>query len=228
MNLLTVIVPGIVQEFTELFPVSRFEHLVIVQSFFPGFHQPGGAFDAVLLLIITAIPVAVIGYLFKDQMHNIFESARAAAFFLIITGILLFLADKMKKTRRDIKNMTVIDGILSGSARAVPFLTGISRSGTTITSGIFCNLNRNAAARFSFLLSLPAVCGAVILKAGYLRQISYPGSYLYFAGFVCAALAGLLALKLFFLIIREARLKYFAYYGWFFGTFTLLVKSSLF
>lgn len=124
--------------------------------------------------------------------------------------------------------MTVIDSILIGAAQAIALLPGISRSGATITAGIFCNLNRNAAAHFSFLLSLPAVCGAMILEAGYLSQISSSELWLYFAGFVCAALAGLLSLKLFFLIIREARLKYFAYYCWIFGTFTLLVKSSLF
>lgn len=273
MNLLTVILLGIVQGLTELFPVSSSAHLVILQSFFPGFHQPGVAFDAVLhlgtliavvlyfhsdigqmiksllpgtrqrvsesadprasrrlvlLLIIGTIPVAVIGFLFRDQIHGIFESARTAAFFLIITGFLLFFSDKIKNTRRDVKDMTVIDSILIGAAQAIALLPGISRSGATITAGIFCNLNRNAAARFSFLLSLPAVCGAMILEAGYLSQISSSELWLYFAGFVCAALAGLLSLKLFFLIIREARLKYFAYYCWIFGTFTLLVKSSLF
>ena len=83
-------------------------------------------------------------------------------------------------------------------------------------------------ARFSFLLSLPAVCGAVILETRYFKQISSSEIWLYFAGFIWAALAGLVSLKLFFLVIREARLKFFAYYWWIFGLFTLLVKSSFF
>ncbi len=182
----------------------------------------------VVFLIIGTIPAAVIGLLFQDQIHAIFESARAAAVFLIITGFLLFISDKVAHASRDEKGMTLTDSILIGLAQAVALLPGISRSGATITAGIFLKLNRTAAARFSFLLSLPAICGAVILESAYLQNISSQEIWLYVAGFICAAVTGFLSLKLFFLIIREARLKYFAYYCWIFGTFTLLVKSSFF
>jgi undecaprenyl-diphosphatase len=182
----------------------------------------------ILFLIIGTIPAAFLGFLFKDCIHSIFESAQAAACFLIITGFLLFFSDKVKDTRRDEKDMNITDSILIGIAQAVALLPGISRSGATITAGIFRKLNRTAAARFSFLLSLPAVCGAVLLESRYFKQIPPSEIWLYFIGLICAALAGLVSLNLFFLVIREARLKFFAYYCWIFGIVTLLVKSSFF
>jgi undecaprenyl-diphosphatase len=273
LNLSTAAVLGIVQGLTELFPVSSSAHLVILQSFFPDFQQPGVAFDAVLhlgtlvavffyfrmdiwnifkafipqqgeavsvtndfstsrklllFIIIGTVPAAFFGLLFQDDIHKIFQSAQAAAFFLIITGFLLFFSDKVTNAHRSEKDMNIADSILIGFAQAVALLPGISRSGATITTGIFHKLNRNTAARFSFLLSLPAVCGAVILEWPFVKIIPSGEIWPYFIGFICAMLAGLLSLKLFFLIIREARLKYFAYYCWAFAIFTLLVKSPLF
>lgn len=273
MNLSTAILLGIVQGLTELFPVSSSAHLVILQSFFSDFQQPGVAFDVilhlgtllavvfyfrvdiwnmmkslipanltsipspvdaaesrklVLLLIMGTIPVVIIGLLFREKIHAAFESAQVAAFFLIITGFLLYFSDKVTDARRDEKDMNITDSILIGLAQAVALLPGISRSGATITAGIFRRLNRTEAARFSFLLSLPAICGAVILESGYLKSISPAEMLPYGAGFICAAGAGFLSLKLFFLIIRKARLKFFAFYCWIFGIFTLLVKSPFF
>jgi undecaprenyl-diphosphatase len=273
LNLSTVIILGIVQGLTELFPVSSSAHLVILQSFFPDFHQPGVAFDAilhlgtlfavvfyfradiwnmlkallpqkyqsadiagnadtvilrklVLFLIIGTIPVVFLGLLFQDYIHSVFESARAAAFFLIITGVLLFFSDKINDARREEKDMNLADSIVIGLAQAVALLPGISRSGATITAGIFRHLNRTVAARFSFLLSLPAVCGAAILESGYIKNISHQEMWLYFTGFICAALAGIISLKLFFLIIRQARLKFFAYYCWIFGILTIITINK--
>lgn len=184
--------------------------------------------NLVLYLIIGTIPAVIAGVLFIDYIHGIFASASAAAFFLIITGFLLFFSDRVKNTGRDEKDINMTDSVLIGLAQSLALLPGISRSGATITAGIFRKLNRTAAAKFSFLLSLPVVCGAVIFEARYFEQIPSAEISLYFAGAICSAITGLISLKLFFLIIREARLKFFAYYCWAFGTFTLLVKSSFF
>lgn len=269
LNTSTAALLGIVQGLTELFPVSSSAHLVILQSFFPDFKQPGVAFDVVvhlgtllavvvyfyreilniaksilpqniknsdfyisrkllLLIIIGTIPAAFFGLIFQEKIHVIFESATAAALFLIVTGFLLFFSDKVKNTAREEKDMNIADSLLIGLAQSVALLPGISRSGATITMGIFRGINRSAAARFSFLLSLPAICGAILLEAPYLMQITSADAAAYLVGFICAALAGLASLKLFFLIIRQARLKYFAYYCWAFALVTLLVKSSFF
>jgi undecaprenyl-diphosphatase len=271
LNLSTAIILGIVQGLTELFPVSSSAHLVILQSFFTDFRQPGVAFDVilhlgtlfaiafyfraeiinivrgliparllsvsspidagvsrrfVLLIVIGTIPVVIAGLLFRKTIHQTFESAQVAAFFLLITGLLLFLSDRVQNVRRETKEMTLTDSILIGIAQAFALLPGISRSGATITAAIFLKIDRTEAARFSFLLSLPAVCGAVILESGYLRYISSADILPYIAGFISAALAGFLSLKLFFLVIRKARLKYFAYYCWILGTLTLLLAGQ--
>lgn len=176
-----------------------------------------------IFLIISAIPVAFFGFFFKENIHDVFESAKTAAFFLIITGFLLFFSDKVKNANRHEKDMNLADSILIGLVQAAALLPGISRSGATITAGIFRNFNRTSAARFSFLLSLPAVTGAVILESQYFSQITYSEIWLYFVSFICSMIAGVVSLKLFFLVIREARLKFFAYYCWFFGLFTLFV-----
>ncbi len=182
----------------------------------------------VLYLLIGTIPAVILGVLFIDFLHSVFASARAAAFFLIITGFLLFFSDRVENAGRDEKDINMTDSILIGLVQSLALLPGISRSGATITAGIFRKLNRITAAKFSFLLSLPAVCGAVIFEARYFEQIPSAEIWLYFTGAICSAITGLISLKLFFLIIREARLKFFAYYCWAFGTFTLLVKSSFF
>lgn len=181
-----------------------------------------------LYLIIGTIPAVIAGVFFANYIHGIFSSASAAAFFLIITGFLLFFSDRVKNAGRDEKDINIFDSILIGLTQSIALLPGISRSGATITAGIFRKLNRTAAAKFSFLLSLPTVLGAVIFEGRYFEQISSTEIWLYVVGAVCAAVAGLISLKLFFIIIREARLKFFAYYCWVFGTFTLLVKSSFF
>jgi undecaprenyl-diphosphatase len=182
----------------------------------------------VLYLIISTIPAVILGVLFIDYIHGIFASAHAAAFFLIITGFLLFFSDRVKNAGRDEKDINIVDSVLIGLAQSFALLPGISRSGATITAGIFRKLNRTTAAKFSFLLSLPVVCGAVIFEARYFKQIPSGEVWLYFIGAICSAITGLISLKLFFLIIREANLKLFAYYCWIFGTFTLLVKFSFF
>jgi len=181
-----------------------------------------------LFLIIAIIPAVILGVLFIHYLHEVFASARAAALFLIITGFLLFFSDRVKNAGRHEKDINITDSILIGLAQSLALLPGISRSGATITTGIFLKLNRTTAAKFSFLLSLPTVCGAVIFEARYFEQIPSAEIWLYVVGAICAAIAGIISLKLFFLIIREARLKFFAYYCWLLGTFTLLVKSSFF
>lgn len=178
-----------------------------------------------LLIIVATFLTGVIGVLFKDRIERLFESVETTAVMLCITGILLFLSDRVKKAEREKSAMTLTDGIVIGLVQAVALIPGISRSGSTITFGIFRGLSRETAARFSFLLSIPAIAGAVVLKTAGMTQIS-PGDLIALgAGFLTAAVTGFLALKLLFAIITRTGLGIFAYYCWVAGAATLIFRS---
>jgi undecaprenyl-diphosphatase len=163
--------------------------------------------------------------LFKNRIERLFESVETTAFMLFITGVLLFLSDRVKKATRGKSEMNLTDGIVIGLVQAVALIPGISRSGSTITFGIFRGLERETAARFSFLLSIPAIAGAAVLKADELARIPAGDLFALGAGFISAAVTGFLALKLLFVMINRTGLSIFAYYCWFAGAATLIVRG---
>ena len=178
-----------------------------------------------LLIIVATLLTGVIGVLFKDRIERLFESVETTAVMLCITGTLLFLSDRVKKTEREKSAMTLTDGIVIGLVQAVALIPGISRSGSTITFGIFRGLSREPAARFSFLLSIPAIAGAVVLETAGMTRIPQGDLIALGAGFLAAAVTGFLALKLLFIMIKRTGLGIFACYCWFFGTATLIFRS---
>ena len=179
----------------------------------------------VLWIMIATFLTGAIGFLFKDRIERLFESVETTAFMLLITGILLFLSDRVKTNRRGKGEMNLTDGIVLGLVQAVALIPGISRSGSTITFGIFRGLERETAARFSFLLSIPAIGGAVILKSADLMRLPAGDLSVLIAGFIAAAVTGVLSLKLLFAIINKTGLSLFAYYCWFVGTSTLIIRG---
>ena len=178
-----------------------------------------------LLIVVATVVTGVIGVLFKDRIEHLFESVETTAVMLLITGILLFLSDRVKKTDRRKGDMNLTDGIILGLVQAVALIPGISRSGSTITFGIFRGLERETAARFSFLLSIPAIAGAAVLKAAEMGQIPSGDLPALGAGFLSAAVTGFFALKLFFVMINRTGLGIFAYYCWFAGAATLIIRG---
>jgi len=117
------------------------------------------------LIIIGTIPVVIIGLAFKDAIEGaLTKNLYVIAASLIVLALILALAEKIAKFKKDIQNITVIDSIIVGIAQAISLIPGSSRSGTTITAGLFVGLNREAAARFSFLLSIPAVLASGVLQ----------------------------------------------------------------
>ena len=179
----------------------------------------------VLWIMIATFLTGVIGILFKDRIERLFESVETTACMLLITGILLFLSDRVKTNGRRKGDMNLTDGIVLGLVQAVALIPGISRSGSTITFGIFRGLERKTSATFSFLLSIPAIGGAVILKSGDLLRLPAGDLPAMGAGFLAAAVTGLLSLKLLFAIINKTGLRLFAYYCWFVGTATLIIRG---
>jgi undecaprenyl-diphosphatase len=117
------------------------------------------------LIIVGTIPIVIIGLLFKDQIEGAFtKNLYVISSSLIILALILFLAEKISRFKKDISDVTVFDSIMIGIAQAVSLIPGSSRSGTTITAGLFLGLKRDVAARFSFLLSVPAVLASGLLQ----------------------------------------------------------------
>ena len=112
------------------------------------------------LVIIGSIPIVVLGVLFQDQIETTLRSLWIVAATLIIFGILLGIADAVGAKTRRLKDLTWGHGIIYGFAQALALIPGVSRSGGTITAGLFMGYQRRAAARYSFLLALPAVFGS--------------------------------------------------------------------
>ena len=117
------------------------------------------------LIIVGTIPVVIIGLAFKDAIEGaLTKNLYVISGSLIILALILALAEKVAKFRKDVDNITIFDSIIIGIAQAISLIPGSSRSGTTITAGLFVGLKREAAARFSFLLSVPAVLASGALQ----------------------------------------------------------------
>lgn len=117
------------------------------------------------MIIAGTIPIVVIGLLFKDIIEgSLTKNLYVISGSLIILAIILAIAEKTAKFKKDIKDITLFDSIMIGIAQAVALIPGSSRSGTTITGGLFLGLKRDVAARFSFLLSVPAILASGVLQ----------------------------------------------------------------
>ncbi|PPF85544.1 UDP-diphosphatase [Subtercola sp. Z020] len=116
------------------------------------------------LIIIGSIPIIVLGLFFQDQIETTFRSLWIVATTLIVFGILLGIADAVGSKKRRLKEITYPSGIVFGLAQALALIPGVSRSGGTITAGLFMGFERKAAARYSFLLAMPAVFGSGLFQ----------------------------------------------------------------
>ncbi|MFB2556124.1 undecaprenyl-diphosphate phosphatase [Herbiconiux liangxiaofengii] len=127
------------------------------------------------LIIIGSIPIVVIGLFFQDAIETTLRSLWIVATTLIVFGILLGIADYVGAKRRRLKDLTVPHGIIFGFAQALALIPGVSRSGGTITAGLFMGYERRAAARYSFLLAIPAVFGSGLFQV--YKSIGEPSVY---------------------------------------------------
>ena len=108
-------------------------------------------------LVFATVPISILGLLFEDDIENEFRALELIGTTLILLGLVLLVADRVGRKDRGMRELTLRDGIVMGLAQSLALVPGVSRSGATITAGLFLGLERAAAARFSFLLSIPAV-----------------------------------------------------------------------
>lgn len=198
-----------------------------IWALFKGFFRsladiPGGGFICAVrldpskrlawLIIIGSIPAAVLGYLFKKFFEDLFSSIPVVALLLIGTGVLLAAAELVKRGRKTAQDMSLRDGLIIGLAQAAAIAPGISRSGATISAGLFLGLERELAARFSFLLSIPAILGATILQFKGISAGFHGNAAVFWTGFAASAICGWLAIRILLRIIRARVLWGFALY----------------
>lgn len=178
------------------------------------------------MVLIGTIPAGLVGVLFKDFFEGLFTNIPAVGAFLIITGFLLYGSEMISRrttSKTGLKKMTIKNAFLIGVAQACAIAPGISRSGATISTGLFLGLERELAARFSFLLSIPAIMGAALVQIGDISTIFDVSTSVTVAGFIAAAISSYLAIKLMLKLISERDLLVFAYYCWLVGPLAIII-----
>ena len=179
-----------------------------------------------LLIVLGSVPTAFIGLLFKDFFEGLFDQPLVVCLMLLVTGGLLVLAERYRAAGRKEETLTWKDALTVGTVQGLAIIPGISRSGSTIAALLLRGVDGETAARFSFLLALPAIFGAALLSARDIRQVPTDLLPAYLAGTGAAMLTGLLCIHLLLGVIRKRRLRWFAFYCWAIGAAGLAYFSS--
>lgn len=175
----------------------------------------------VAAVLIGSIPTAMIGLIFKEPLEALFGSVSTVGMMLIMTGIVLTLTGLVPRGYTRLSAIPWYVALAVGAAQGLAITPGISRSGATIAAGLFLGLNRELAGRYSFLLAIPAIFGALLLQLGS-QDLGSVGLLPIAAGFCTAALVGLFALKILMAVVRQGRLAYFAPYCFALGMMILI------
>jgi undecaprenyl-diphosphatase len=177
------------------------------------------------LIIIGTIPVVIIGLAFKDAIEGaLTKNLYVIAASLIVLALILALAEKIAKFKKDVKDITILDSIIIGIAQAISLIPGSSRSGTTITAGLFVGLKREAAARFSFLLSVPAVLASGVLQLyEALKFIDQTMAVNIIVATVVSGISGYLAIDFLLKYLKKNSTFVFIFYRIALGIFILIL-----
>lgn len=201
--------------------------LEITRGVFAGLRErdPMNNADARLgwFILIGTIPAVAAGLLLNDFFERIFEAPIPAAFFLLVTGVLLVIGERIMTGKKTIPTMTWVDSLLIGLFQMLALFPGLSRSGSTIVGGLWRGLDRATAARFSFLLGIPAIAGAGLLS---LSSVLSPdreyATAIYVAGFLASFIAGYICIKFLLSYLKNHSLYVFAAYCFIVGGLYLI------
>jgi undecaprenyl-diphosphatase len=239
--MLQALILGIVQGLTEFLPVSSTAHLILFPWFFNWGGEVdtltfdialhGGTLLALLLcfwrdwvdmilskhkllglIILASIPAGIAGFLLNNFAEQNLRSPLLISIMLIVVGMVMLAAEKVFRYR-DMEKITWADAVAIGVAQAFAIIPGVSRSGITIAAGLFKGIEREAAARFSFLLSTPIIAGATVLhlKDAFLHHETH-NLQLFGIGFVSSFITGYTALRFLLSFLKKHPLNLFVYY----------------
>lgn len=252
MNTIQAVILGLIQGLTEFLPISSSGHLVLFQKIF-GINEPTLIFDTMVhvgtlaavvtvlwkeilsllkrpfqkltwLLIAGTIPTAIIGVLFKDSFEMMFKSGSTLGFEFLFTGLVILFAERLNSGRKHIEETSYLDAAFIGVMQGIAIMPAVSRSGLTISGALMRNLDREFAAKFSFLMSIPAILGAAVFQ---IKDIVEAGSSSFItlpivAGTIAAAVAGYFSVRFMILLIKKGSMKGFSYYVFALGTLVLI------
>lgn len=252
MSSIQAIILGIIQGLSEFLPISSSGHLVLFQKLF-GISQGSLTFEVVVhfgtliavfiyfwsdivelikhpfsklpvYIVLGSIPTAIIGLGLGDFFETLFASGQSLGVEFLITGGIIWLAESMRSGSKRLGELTVPDAMFIGTMQGIAILPAISRSGLTIAGSLFRGLDRKFAARFSFLLSIPAILGATLLEGKDLIEagISNEAILPLFLGALAAGISGYFAIKIMFKLLAEKSLKVFSYYVFALGILILI------
>lgn len=168
----------------------------------------------VMLVIVSTIPTGIIGVAGGNAVELASEILIVPGICLIATAVLLFIADRTKDGDKLPKNVTYTNAFGIGIAQGIATLPGLSRSGTTITACLLSGFNRNFAVKYSFIMSIPAILGALVLQLKDFKEINVTGVEVgyYIIGMIIAALVGYVCIKTMLIIVRKKKFTGFAIY----------------
>jgi len=253
MEMMQAVILGVVQGLAEFLPVSSSGHLVLVPWLFK-WNDLGPTFDVALhigtlgalvmyfwrdwldiikrwrepfLWYIAAgcVPGALVGYKFEKYFDTVFRSPLIISVFMIFVGLLLLAAEVYGKKVRELKSIGLKDSIVIGFAQALALMPGVSRSGITITAGLFSGFSRESAARFSFLLAMPITFGAALLKFKHVMKEGIPQDerMTFLLGIAAAAITGYFVIKYFLKFLQGHTFYVFVWYRILFGSAAIAV-----
>lgn len=166
------------------------------------------------LVVLATLPAVVLGYLFKDFFAGLFSNPVSTAALLLLTAALLVFSERYSQRLRGLETLSALDATVVGLMQALAILPGVSRSGATIAGGLARGLDRPAAARFSFLMSVPVMVGAGVIAANDLLDVHNFGAYVLpiAAGFAAAMAVGYLCIRWLLRYLTRGSLYGFAVY----------------
>lgn len=189
-----------------------------VQDRYPGFRLAW-------LIVIGTIPTALIGVTLQDTFESLFGSLRTVGVMLWVTGLILLATRITTGGERTVRDLKVVDALLIGLVQGLAITPGISRSGSTIGVALLLGVQKETAARYSFLLSVPSIVGALVLKMGDAgHAIGLSATTI---GFVAALLTGYLCLALLVRVVKRGKLAWFAPYCFLAGLAAILLAGRL-
>jgi undecaprenyl-diphosphatase len=180
---------------------------------------------AAWLIVLGTLPAAFVGFAFEGFFETLFGAPVWVGVLLLVTGTLLAASEKWSQRRLEVTQLGWSDALIVGLAQALAIAPGISRSGATISAGLWRGLQRDSAARFSFLLSVPIIMGAGLFQLKDLWEVpdAMNSPLVLSAGFVSAAISGFLSIKFLLRYLRSRPLYPFAVYCWAAGLLSILL-----